>query len=287
MDVRAVTKPGFLFQARQKGTNQRYARPYNAAMGRVDNKIALVTGAAQGLGAAIATMLANEGAKVALSDVNFDGAGEVASRINKDHADSAIAMEQDVADEAAWQRVLQQVQSDFGGLNILVNNAGIGSIASVEDETYENWRRVHAVDLDSVFLGCKYAVPLIAESGGGSIINISSISGIIAGHNLAAYNSAKAAVRHLSKSVALHCARAGNNIRCNSVHPVFIDTPILDGMVQGGDREAALQKLGRQIPIGRVGQADDVAYAVLYLASDESKFVTGSEIKVDGGISAM
>ena len=256
-------------------------------MGRVDNKIALVTGAAQGLGAAIATMLANEGAKVALSDVNFDGAGEVASRINKDHADSAIAMEQDVADEAAWQRVLQQVQSDFGGLNILVNNAGIGSIASVEDETYENWRRVHAVDLDSVFLGCKYAVPLIAESGGGSIINISSISGIIAGHNLAAYNSAKAAVRHLSKSVALHCARAGNNIRCNSVHPVFIDTPILDGMVQGGDREAALQKLGRQIPIGRVGQADDVAYAVLYLASDESKFVTGSEIKVDGGISAM
>jgi len=256
-------------------------------MGRVDNKIALVTGAAQGLGAAIATMLANEGAKVALSDVNFDGAGEVASRINKDHPDSAIAIEQDVADEAGWQRVLQQVQSDFGGLNILVNNAGIGSIASVEDETYENWRRVHAVDLDSVFLGCKYAVPLIAESGGGSIINISSISGIIAGHNLAAYNSAKAAVRHLSKSVALHCARAGNNIRCNSVHPVFIDTPILDGLAQGGDREAALQKLGRQIPIGRVGQADDVAYAVLYLASDESKFVTGSEIKVDGGISAM
>ena len=256
-------------------------------MGRVDNKIALVTGAAQGLGAAIATMLANEGAKVALSDVNFDGAGEVASRINKDHPDSAIAIEQDVADEAGWQRVLQQVQSDFGGLNILVNNAGIGSIASVEDETYENWRRVHAVDLDSVFLGCKYAVPLIAESGGGSIINISSISGIIAGNNLAAYNSAKAAVRHLSKSVALHCARASNNIRCNSVHPVFIDTPILDGLAQGGDREAALQKLGRQIPIGRVGQADDVAYAVLYLASDESKFVTGSEIKVDGGISAM
>jgi NAD(P)-dependent dehydrogenase (short-subunit alcohol dehydrogenase family) len=168
-----------------------------------------------------------------------------------------------------------------------VNNAGIGSIGSIEDETYENWRHVHAVDLDSVFLGCKYGVPLIAESGGGSIVNISSISGIIAGHNLAAYNSAKAAVRHLSKSVALHCARAGNNVRCNSVHPVFIDTPILDAMVQGGDREDALKKLGRQIPLGRVGQPDDVAYAVLYLASDESDFVTGSEIKVDGGISAM
>jgi NAD(P)-dependent dehydrogenase (short-subunit alcohol dehydrogenase family) len=256
-------------------------------MGRVDKKIALVTGAAQGLGAAIATMLANEGAKVALSDIKIDGARDVANEINSEHPDSAIAIKQDVADEAGWQRVLQQIISELGGLNILVNNAGIGSIASVEDETYENWRRVHEVDLDSVFLACKYAVPLIAESGGGSIINISSISGIIAGHNLAAYNSAKAAVRHLSKSVALHCARAGNNVRCNSVHPVFIDTPILDGMAQGENREAALEKLGRQIPIGRVGQPDDVAYAVLYLASDESNFVTGSEIKVDGGISAM
>jgi NAD(P)-dependent dehydrogenase (short-subunit alcohol dehydrogenase family) len=256
-------------------------------MGRVDNKIALVTGAAQGLGAAIATMLANEGAKVALSDINIDGARDIASEINSDHPDSAIAIEQNVTDEVEWQRVLQQVTADLGSLHILVNNAGIGSIGSVEDETYENWRHVHAVDLDSVFLGCKYAVPLIAESGGGSIVNISSISGIIAGHNLAAYNSAKAAVRHLSKSVALHCARSGNNVRCNSVHPVFIDTPILDGMAQGGDRKTALEKLGRQIPIGRVGQPDDVAYAVLYLASDESNFVTGSEIKVDGGISAM
>ena len=256
-------------------------------MGRVDNKIALVTGAAQGLGAAIAVMLANEGAKVALSDVNIEGVREVVEGINRNHPERAIAIEHDVADEAAWQRVLQQVRSDLGGLNILVNNAGIGSIGSVEDETYENWRHVHAVDLDSVFLGCKYALPIIADTDGGSIVNISSISGIIAGHNLAAYNSAKAAVRHLSKSVALHCARAGNNIRCNSVHPVFIDTPILDGMARGGDRKVALQKLGRQIPLGRVGQPDDVAYAVLYLASDESKFVTGSEIKVDGGISAM
>lgn len=256
-------------------------------MGRVDQKTALVTGAAQGLGAAIAAMLAREGAKVALTDVNTEGASEVAGAINNDHPDSAIAIEQDVTDEAVWQSVLQQVQSEFGSLHILVNNAGIGSIGNVEDETYENWQRVHAVDLDSVFLGCKYAVPCIAESGGGSIVNISSISGIIAGHNLAAYNSAKAAVRHLSKSVALHCARAGNGIRCNSVHPVFIDTPILDGMARAGDRDAALQKLGRQIPLGRVGRPDDVAYAVLYLASDESNFVTGSEIKVDGGISAM
>ena len=256
-------------------------------MGRVSNKFALVTGAAQGLGASIAAMLAREGAKVALTDINIDGASEVAADINRQNPDSAIAIEQDVTQEAGWQRVLDQVKSELGGLHILVNNAGIGSIASVEDETLENWRHVHAVDLDSVFLGCKYGVPLIAHSGGGSIINISSISGIIAGHNLAAYNSAKAGVMHLSKSVALHCARAGNNVRCNSVHPVFIDTPILDGMAKDGDRQSALQKLSRQIPLGRVGQADDVAYAVLYLASDESSFVTGSEIKVDGGISAM
>ena len=169
----------------------------------------------------------------------------------------------------------------------LVNNAGIGSMGSIEEESFENWKLVHAVDLDSVFHGCKTAIPLMKESGGGSIINVSSISGIIAGHNLAAYNSAKAAVRHLSKSVALHCARVGNNIRCNSIHPAFVDTPILDGMVGSDDRAETLRKLGRQIPIGRVGQPDDVAYAVLYLASDESSFVTGSEIKIDGGISAM
>jgi NAD(P)-dependent dehydrogenase (short-subunit alcohol dehydrogenase family) len=256
-------------------------------MGRVGNKIALVTGAAQGLGAATAKLLAREGAKVFLTDVNVEGVEEQARAINAQYADSASASEQDVTDEDAWIRTLGKVRDRFGALHILVNNAGIGSVASIEEESYDNWRRVHAVDLDSVFLGSKHAIALIAESGGGSIVNISSISGIIAGHNLAAYNSAKAAVRHLSKSIALHCARARNGIRCNSVHPVFIDTPILDRMAAGGDRSAALDKLARQIPLGRVGQPDDVAYAVLYLASDESAFVTGSEIRVDGGISAM
>ncbi|MGH8223049.1 MAG: SDR family oxidoreductase [Woeseiaceae bacterium] len=256
-------------------------------MGRVENRTALVTGAAQGLGAAIARMLAREGARVMLTDINAGGARRQAEGINRDRPGCAAALGHDVTGEDAWQQVLAAVRERFGGLNILVNNAGIGSLRSVEDETLEGWRHVHAVDLDSVFLGCKYAIPFMAASGGGSIVNISSISGIIAGHNLAAYNSAKAAVRHLSKSVALHCARSGNNIRCNSVHPVFIDTPILDGMAGGADRATALQKLARQIPIGRIGQPDDVAYAVLYLASDESAFVTGTEIRVDGGISAM
>lgn len=256
-------------------------------MGRVERKIALVTGAAQGLGAATAKLLVREGAKVLLSDINSDGVEREAHAINESYPGSAAAAQHDVTDEAAWLCTLDEVRKRFGGLHILVNNAGIGSIANIEEESYAAWRRVHAVDLDSVFLGSKHAISVIAASGGGSIVNISSISGIIAGHNLAAYNSAKAAVTHLSKSIALHCARVRNGVRCNSVHPAFIDTPILDGMAGTGDRAATLDKLARQIPLGRIGQPDDVAHAVLYLASDESRFVTGAEIRVDGGLSAM
>ena len=256
-------------------------------MGRVEDKIALVTGAAQGLGAEIAKLLAMEGAHVVVTDINVAGVRRIAEEIIADGSDKSIAFEQDVSSESGWKRTIEAIRDRFGGLDILVNNAGVGCIGSVEEESLENWRHVHAVDLDSVFLGCKHGIPLMANDGGGSIINVSSISGIIAGHNLAAYNSAKAAVRHLSKSVALHCAHERNNIRCNSVHPAFIDTPILDGLARGRDRKAALEKLGRQVPLGRVGQPEDVAYAVLYLASDESQFVTGSEIKIDGGISAM
>lgn len=256
-------------------------------MGRVAGKVALVTGAAQGIGAATARLLAAEGASVLLTDINADGAAAEAEKINQQHAGQAAALTHDVTSESDWLDALAFVTKHFAGLHILVNNAGIGALGNVEQITLENWRRVHEVDLDSVFIGCKHAIPLMKSSGGGSIVNISSISGIIAGHNLAAYNSAKAAVRHLSKSIALHCAHEKNNIRCNSVHPAFIDTPILDGLAGGGDRDAALAKLGRQIPLGRVGRTEDVAYAVLYLASDESGFVTGTEIRVDGGISAM
>ena len=229
-------------------------------MGRVEDKIALITGAAQGLGAETARLLVAEGASVVLTDINVDGARQTADEINAQDSDKAVAFEQDVSSESDWQQTIEATRERFGGLNILVNNAGIGSIGSVEDESFETWQRVHDVDLNSVFLGCKYGIPLIAESGGGSIVNVSSISGIIAGHNLAAYNSAKAAVRHLSKSVALHCAHERNNIRCNSVHPAFIDTPILDGLIGGPDRDAALEKLGRQIPLGRVGRPEDFAF---------------------------
>ncbi len=256
-------------------------------MGRVAGRIALVTGAAQGLGLAIATRLLEQGARVIMTDINADGVRAQAARLGQDHPGQVVGLAQDVTDEQRWQEIVRETTEIFGGLHILVNNAGIGFTGTVEETRYEDWQRLHRIDLDSVFLGCKHAIPLMRASGGGSIINISSIAGIIAGHNFAAYNSAKAAVRHLSKSVALGCARDGSNIRCNSVHPVFIDTPILDDIVGPADREAALAKLGRQIPLGRVGEPDDVAWAVVYLASEESKFITGAELKIDGGISAM
>ena len=257
-------------------------------MGRVSGKKAIITGGAQGLGEATAWMLAREGAKVTVTDVNGDGADAVAAAINNELGDgTAFAWQHDVTDAERWQTVVQEAHDAMGGLNILINNAGIGSLGSVEDEDYGMFQQVMKVDVDSIFLGCKYAIPLMRDHGLGSIVNISSIAGIIASGNYVSYNTAKAAVRHLSKSIALHCAKTGGQIRCNSVHPVFINTPILDRTKEMFGEEEALAKLGRQIPLGKVGEPDDIAYAVLYLASDESKLVTGAELKVDGGISAM
>ena len=251
--------------------------------GRMDGKAALVTGGASGLGRETALLFAREGARVAVSDINAEGGRAVAAEIG----DAALFLDHDVTSEAQWIEVIAKTVAAFGGLHVLVNSAGIGLSKSVEDTELEEWRRVHAIDLDGVFLGCKHAIAAMTASGGGSIVNISSIAGIIAGHNMAAYNSAKAGVRHLSKSVALHCARKGNNIRCNSVHPAFIDTPILDEYKERFGEAAALKKFARQIPLGRIGQPIEVALAILYLASDESSFTTGTELIIDGGISAM
>lgn len=252
-------------------------------MDRVAGKIALITGGASGIGRAAAKLLAAEGARIAVSDINFAGAQATAADIGGD----TIALEHDVTDEASWAKVLAETEDKLGGLHVLVNCAGIVSLGTVEETTLEDWRRVHAVDLDSVFLGCKLGVPVIARHGGGSIVNLSSISGIVAGHNLAAYNSAKAGVRHLTKSVALHCARQGYGIRCNSVHPAFVDTAMLDDILTRGSREEGLKRLARQVPLGKVGDTGDIAWAVVYLASDESKFMTGAEMVLDGGVSAM
>lgn len=253
-------------------------------MQRVGGKVALVTGGASGIGRACVQLLAAEGAKVLVTDIDAANGQAVAAEFG----DDALFVEHDVTDGSGWHAAVEQAVAVFDGLHILVQSAGIAMNASVEDTSLEDWRRIHEVDLDGVFLGCKATIPAMRESGGGSIVNISSVSGIIAGHNLAAYNSAKAGVRLLSKSVALHCARKGTGIRCNSVHPTFIDTPMLAPILEHlGNDDAGRDKLARQIPLGHIGEPADVAYAALYLASDESKFVTGAELVIDGGLSAM
>ena len=256
---------------------------------RVDGKMSFVTGAAQGLGEAIAYMLAKEGSKVVLADINYDKVVSVSERINNEFPEQAFPITVDVTSEDQWKESLIEAEKLMEGINVLVNNAGIGGGTTIEDTDYETFQNVMKVDTDSVFLGCKYAIPIMKNYSPGSIINTSSISGLIAGHNMASYNTAKAGVWMLSKSVALHCARQAYNIRCNSIHPTFINTPILDNMLNRSnvERDELLMKLARQVPLGKVGEPNDVAYTVLFLASDESKFITGSEIKIDGGISAM
>jgi len=253
--------------------------------GRLKGKSALITGAGSGIGAAIAQMFVREGAQVLLTDIN-----EAAVRTGAE-ALGGSAFAHDVTVPQDWTAAVATAEDRFGGLNILVNCAGICIPGTVEETSLEDWRKTHAVDLDSVFLGCKTALPLIARTtavgGRGAILNIASISAIIAAANMAAYNSAKAAVRHLSKSVALHCARAGYNVTCNAILPTFIDTPLIDGLTGGRAKGEMVAKLARQVPLGRIGEPDDVAYAAVYLCSDEAKFVTGAELCIDGGISAM
>jgi len=253
--------------------------------GRLDGKVALITGAASGIGASSARLMAYEGAAVVLTDIDAERGRAIAEEIG----DRAVFVSHDVTDADQWQAAIAAAVERFDALHVLVNSAGIFATGNVEETELADWRRIHAVDLDAVFLGCKYAVPEIARhtaSIGGSIINISSISGIVAGANIAAYNSAKAGVRLLTKSVALHCARKAYNIRCNSVHPTFVDTPLLDDIrVRMGD-EAMHDRLARQIPLGRLGQVDEIAWAVVFLASDEASFITGAELLVDGGATA-
>ena len=256
--------------------------------GRCAGKLALVTGAAQGLGRAHATRLAEEGARVLCTDINGDGAAETASLINADLGDgTAHAIRHDVTDPIDWEAAVDAARENIGGLNVLVNNAGIGVGGNIETCDFDDWKRCFAINVDSIFHGCQKALPLMREHAPGSIVNISSIAGLIASDTMPAYNSSKAAVWMLTKSVALHCAREKLDIRCNSVHPTFIDTPILGGILEKLGSEEGRAKLARQVPLGRIGEADDVAYGVLYLASDESRFVTGSELIIDGGISAM
>lgn len=257
-------------------------------MGRVQGKIALITGGARGLGEATARTMAKEGATVILTDV-LDADGErVAEEINADGG-TAEYLHQDVTDEAMWDEITSGIVERHGRLDIAVNNAGIVLDANVEDTTLDGWRNVNAINSEAVFLGTRAAIKVMKEHDpkGGSIVNISSVAGLVGIPNLAAYNASKGAVRLFTKSAALHVAQSGYNIRINSVHPSYTWTPMVQHLGDNtGDRDAFFDALGAAHPIGRPGVPMDIAWGVLYLASDESTWVTGSELVIDGGLSA-
>jgi NAD(P)-dependent dehydrogenase (short-subunit alcohol dehydrogenase family) len=256
---------------------------------RVKDKIALITGASSGIGAATAELFVAEGAFVILADIN-DAAGKaLAQKLGADHA---VYHHLDVSQEADWARVFKDIAQHPGRLDILFNNAGIIGLGAEhpsqdpEHASLDTWHRIHRINLDSVFLGCRYGIGLMKKNGG-SIINMSSRSGIVGVPDASAYASSKAGVRNHTKSVALYCAEQKYGIRCNSVHPGAILTPLWDPMLRRhASRDQAIAKVAAGIPLGHMGEPLDVAYAVLYLASDESKFVTGAEITLDGGILA-
>ena len=255
---------------------------------RAAGKRAFITGAAGGLGSAAARMLARHGAKVFLTDVDADATRRLADEINHElGAQTAWSAVQDVRDEAVWQQVLEQAAQAMGGLSVLVNNAGIGSLGSIESIKLKEWQRVMSINLDSVMMGCKYALPYLRNAQPASIINISSLAAFKVDPDYTAYNTSKAAVAMLSKSVALDCARQKIDVRCNSVHPAFIRTGIVAPFFEALGEEEATRKLVRGIPLKRLGEPDDVAYAVLYLASDESRYVTAAELVIDGGARAI
>jgi NAD(P)-dependent dehydrogenase (short-subunit alcohol dehydrogenase family) len=254
--------------------------------GRFDGMAVLVTGAASGIGKAIGMRFRAEGADVLFTDRDADGAAAVA------RAAGGMAAHLDVTHPGHWTAALAKAESAFGGLHFLVNNAGICEPATIEDLDLDSWRRNHAVNLDSVFLGCRAALPLLsraaAQRGGrASIVNIASISAIVAGGNMASYNSSKAAVRHLTRSVALHCARRHPGVTCNAILPTFVDTPLVDRLVEG-DRAAEMRaRLARQIPLGRLGRPEEVAGAAAFLCSADATFITGTDIILDGGLAAQ
>ena len=247
-------------------------------MGRVDGKVAIVTGAASGMGKADAELLAAEGARVVVTDFNEEGGKAVARAIGGD----AIFMRLDVSDEANWQSVVAATVDTCGGLDILVNNAGMISLGSIVDTTLEDWRRIHAVNTDGVFLGCKHAVPAMTASGGGSIINMSSVAAIHGQSFVAAYTSSKGAVRSLTKSIAMYCKEQKNNIRCNSIHPDGVKTPMVVKVATGQDT-ATQEQIDQIGEAGNMCEPQDVANLVLFLASEESRFITGAEMLIDNG----
>ncbi|HEY4125807.1 MAG TPA: glucose 1-dehydrogenase [Rhizomicrobium sp.] len=265
-------------------------------MGRVEGKIVLVTGGASGIGRASALLLAKEGATIVVTDVQDDQGETTVTKIKQDGGD-AMYLHHNVADEDDWIRVIGEIRSCFSKLDVLVNNAGIAIAGPVTDMSLADWRRQQAINLDGVFLGTKHSLPLMRESGGGSIINISSLAGLKGSAGLAGYCATKGGVRLFSKAVAMECAQAKDKVRVNSVHPGIIETPIWGGIaagmpgeiVNGGRAGANMPDLdaisSMIVPMGVKGLPEDIAQGVLYLASDASHYVTGTELVIDGGLS--
>jgi meso-butanediol dehydrogenase / (S,S)-butanediol dehydrogenase / diacetyl reductase len=252
-------------------------------MGSLSHKIALITGAASGIGLRTAERFAEEGASVVLADKSEDGlAAALASvrAIGGEH----LSIVFDVTLEEAWIHAAQQIDRALGRLDVLVNNAGYGRFQSISETTFADWRAILAVNLDSVFLGTKYCLPLLARSGKGSIVNVSSIRGLVAGLGTGAYSASKAGVRLFTKSTALECAAAGNGVRANSVHPGQVETPLVAAAMAGTDRRRATLDL---IPVRRMGLPTEIADGIVFLASDASSFMTGSEMVIDGGFTAQ
>ncbi|MDE2317813.1 MAG: glucose 1-dehydrogenase [Xanthomonadaceae bacterium] len=258
-------------------------------MGRLKGKVALVTGAAKGIGAAIAAAFAKEGALVYVFDIDAVRGAEVASGLGG----SAAFLPLDVRDETQWRQAVERVLARWGRLDVLVNNAGITGFEDgfvphdPEHASLADWRRVHATNLDGVFLGCREAIRAMRTTGEGSIINISSRSGVVGIPAAAAYASSKAAVRNHTKSVALYCAEQGWRVRCNAIHPAAVLTPMWEPMLgRGEEREANMAAFVKDTPLRRFGRPEEVAAIAVLLASDEACYMTGSELHIDGGILA-
>lgn len=255
-------------------------------MGRVEKKVAIVTGAANGIGKAAAQRLAEEGARVAVTDVDEEAGRAVAKEIQLNGGEAQF-WALDVGDEEAVKLTFAEIHDHYERLNVLVNNAGISGANKPTDEvTEEEWDRVMQINVKGVFFCTKHAVPYLREAGGGSIINLSSIYGLVSAPDVPPYHASKGAVRLMTKTDALLYADDG--IRVNSIHPGFIWTPMVENHLKSmGDVETGREEVAKLHPLGHLGEPDDIAYGIVYLASDEGKFVTGSELTIDGGYTAQ
>lgn len=250
-------------------------------MGRVQDKVALITGGTAGIGYAAAELIGREGGKIAITDIR-PVEGEASAQALRDQGYDAIFIEQDVTDEARWKEVLAEVVNKFGRLDIMVNNAGVGEETDLENSNLAHWRFVNSVNMEAVFMGTQNAIKQMKLNGGGSIINISSIEGLVGDPKFGAYNASKGGVRLFTKSAALYCAEKKYNIRVNSVHPGFTETPLLANAADTFS-PADAERINREIAVGYMAQPIDQAYGILYLASDEARYITGTELIIDGG----